>query len=222
LRAYPRISFVLAGNGARVTRGTIALKEISTMTTTLDPKTFDPKTTALVLIDLQNGILAMNTAPYPTADVLSKGKTLAESFRDAGAPVVLVKVDFGPGMGNALRSETDAGFAARELPADWSELAEGLAEPSDLIVTKAQWGAFYGTDLDLKLRRRGITTIVIGGIATNFGVESTVRSGWEHGYNMVVVEDACTTVSKEMHEMAVTAIFPRISRVVTSDKVVLG
>jgi nicotinamidase-related amidase len=65
----------------------------------------------------------------------------------------------------------------------------------------------------LKLRRRGVDTIVLGGIATNFGVESTLRSGWEHGYNMIAVEDACTTVSKELHDMACTAVFPHIFRV---------
>ncbi|MDE1159186.1 MAG: hydrolase [Neorhizobium sp.] len=192
------------------------------MTQTSHSTTFDARTTALVLIDLQTGILAMNTAPYPTSDVLEKGKALAATFRQAGAAVVLVNVDFGPGMGNAPRNATDAGFAARDLPADWSALADGLAAPTDLLVTKAQWGAFYGTDLDLKLRRRGIRTIVIAGIATNFGVESTVRSGWEHGYDMVVVEDACTTVSRELHDMAVTAIFPRIARVVTSATVALA
>lgn len=182
---------------------------------------FDPKTTALVLIDLQKGILAMNTAPYPTADVLQKGRDLADSFRKAGAPVVLVTVDFGADFGDAPRGLTDAA-AGRTYPEGWTQLAEDLQQPGDLLVTKHQWGAFHGTDLDVKLRRRGVTTIVVAGIATNFGVESTVRAGWEHGYNVVVVEDACTTVSKELHETAVNFIFPRISRVTRCGDLSLG
>ncbi|MNH95027.1 Isochorismatase family protein YecD [compost metagenome] len=175
----------------------------------------DPKTTALVLIDLQKGILAMNTAPHASADVLANGRQLADTFRQADAPVALVNVDFGPDFGDAPRGLTDAA-AGRNYPEDWTVLAEGLQQPGDLTVTKHQWGAFHGTDLDVKLRRRGIRTIVVGGIATNFGVESTVRAGWEHGYNMVAVEDASTGVSAELHDMAFKFIFPRIARVTTT------
>ncbi len=180
-----------------------------------------PKSTALVLIDLQKGILSMTTEPYPAAEVLEKGRSLAAWFRAAGAPVVLVNVDFGASMDDAPRGLTDASMGG-ERPADWSELADDLMEPGDLRVTKHHWGAFHGTDLDVKLRRRGIDTIVLGGIATNFGVESTLRAGWEHGYNMVVVEDACTTVSQELHEMAVNRVFPRISRVARSGELTFG
>ncbi len=105
------------------------------------------------------------------------------------------------------------------LPAAWADLAEGLAEPGDIVVTKRQWGAFYGTDLDLQLRRRGVRTIALGGIATNFGVESTARQAWEHGYEVVLVEDACATGSAELHDMAIRHIFPRIARVVQSEDV---
>lgn len=181
----------------------------------------DPKTTALVLIDLQKGILAMNTAPYASAEVLSAGRQLAETFRKANAPVVLVNVDFGADFGDAPRGLTDAA-AGRNYPEDWTVFAEGLQQPGDLTVTKHQWGAFHGTDLDVKLRRRGINTIVVGGIATNFGVESTVRAGWEHGYNMVVVEDACAGVSKDLHDMSFKFIFPRIARVTSLADLTLG
>lgn len=181
----------------------------------------DSKTTALVLIDLQKGILAMNTAPHGSADVLSKGRQLADTFRKAGAPVVLVNVDFGTDFGDAPRGLTEAA-ANRNYPEGWTELADGLRQPGDLTVTKHQWGAFHGTDLDVKLRRRGISTIVVGGIATNFGVESTARAGWEHGYNMVVVEDASTGVSADLHDMAFKFIFPRIARVTTTADINLG
>jgi nicotinamidase-related amidase len=107
------------------------------------------------------------------------------------------------------------------LPPEWTELAEGLARPDDIIITKRQWGAFYGTELDLQLRRRGVSTIVLGGIATNFGVESTAREAWEHGYDVVLAEDACASVSVELHEAAIQHIFPRIARVVQSADIVL-
>jgi nicotinamidase-related amidase len=80
-------------------------------------------------------------------------------------------------------------------------------------VTKHQWGAFYGTDLDVQLRRRGIKTIVLGGIASNIGVESTARQAWERNYELVIAEDITSGRSAEMHDFAVTKIFPMISRV---------
>jgi nicotinamidase-related amidase len=179
---------------------------------------FDPHTTALVLIDLQNGIVQMPVVPHSGPEVLAVGRGLAERFRAAGAPVVLVSVGFAPDFADAPRQAVDQPMPRPPggLPEDWSELAEGLAQPGDLRVVKRQWGAFYGTDLDLQLRRRGIKTIVLGGIATNFGVESTARAAWEHGYELAIVEDACSSVSPELHAMAFQAIFPRIGRVVTS------
>ena len=96
------------------------------------------------------------------------------------------------------------------------ELADGLAKPGDILVTKRQWGAFHGTELDLQLRRRGIQTVVLAGVATNMGVESTGRQAWEHGYTLIIAEDATTGMSAELHNFAVSKIFPRISRVVRS------
>src|SRR4029077_20419338 len=107
------------------------------------------------------------------------------------------------------------------FPEDWSELADGLAEASDLKVTKRQWGAFYVTDLDLQLRRRGVTTVVIGGVATNMGVESTARAAHEHGYAVVLAEDAMTGLSAEMHAFAFEQIFPLLGRVAKSDEIEL-
>ena len=86
-------------------------------------------------------------------------------------------------------------------------------------MTKRQWGAFYGTDLDLQLRRRGVRTIVLGGISTNYGVETTARDAWERNYNVVFAEDAMAARSAEDHAFAVTRIFPRIGRVSSADEV---
>ena len=173
-------------------------------------------TTALVLIDLQKGIVSRPVAPYSGPDVLKTSCELAERFRQAGGTVVLVNVGFAPDFKDALRQPVDQPFVAPPggFPAGFMDLADGLAHPGDLRITKRQWGAFYGTELDLQLRRRGIQTIVLGGIATNIGVESTARQAWEHGYALVLVEDATSGMSAEMHDFAIKNIFPRLSRVV--------
>jgi len=183
----------------------------------------DPRTTALVLIDLQKGIIGRPLAPYSGAEVLKAGKDLAQRFRAAGAPVILVSVRWAADFKDALRQPVDQPFAPPPggLPADFVELAEGLEQPGDLRIIKRQWGAFYGTDLDLQLRRRGIQTIVLGGIATNIGVESTARQAWEHGYAIVMAEDATTGMSAEMHEFAFKNILPRISRVSKTSEIQL-
>jgi nicotinamidase-related amidase len=185
--------------------------------------TLPTASTALILIDLQKGIVARQFAPYSGEAVLAKGKELARRFRVAKAPVVLVNVAFAPDFSDALKAPVDQPMQAPPggFPEDWSELADGLAEASDLKVTKRQWGAFYGTDLDLQLRRRGLTTVVIGGIATNMGVESTARAAHEHGYAVVLAEDAATSLSAEMHAFAFEHIFPHLGRVAKVDEIEL-
>jgi nicotinamidase-related amidase len=179
-------------------------------------------TTALVLVDLQKAIVTRPTlAPRSGAEVVAAGVTLAERFRAARATVALINVSFAPDFGDALKQPVDRQILRPEdgLPANFSELVDGLASPSDIRVTKHQWGAFYGTDLDVQLRRRHIRTVVLGGIATNFGVESTARQAHEAGYEVVVAEDATTSLSAEMHAFAVSAIFPVLSRVVKADDI---
>ncbi|MBP1850829.1 hydrolase [Rhizobium halophytocola] len=178
----------------------------------------DPKTTALVLIDLQNGIAgSMSLAPQSGETLIETSKQLATRFRSAGAPVVLVNVGWTADGGDRLTQPVDAEMPrpAGGLPADWAELVPGLAKDGDLRITKRQWSAFYGTELDLQLRRRGVRTIVLGGVATNFGVESTARLGWEHGYSLVLPKDLSAAPSAELHEFAFNAVFPRIGRVTT-------
>lgn len=182
----------------------------------------DPRTSALVLIDLQNGILNMPLAPRSGAEVLATSQAVAQRFRAAGSTVVLVNVGWSADYADALHQPVDNPTVrpAGGMPAGWSELAEELTAPGDLRVTKHQWGAFHGTELDLQLRRRGIVTIVLGGIATNMGVESTARFAWEYGYRLVVLEDACSSFGTEMHQMSISAILPRIAQVRQSAELV--
>ncbi|MGX9425953.1 MULTISPECIES: hydrolase [Bradyrhizobium] len=180
-------------------------------------------TTALILIDLQKGIVGLPTEPHSGAAVLARGQELTRRFRAANAPVVLVNVSFSPDFGDALKAPVDQPMQAPPggFPEGWSDLADGLAEPSDIRITKRQWGAFYGTELDLQLRRRGVTTVVIGGIATNMGVESTARAAHEHGYAVVLAEDASADRSADMHAFAFEHIFPRLGRVAKAAEIEL-
>lgn len=185
-----------------------------------DALRLDPKQTALVLIDLQKGILQRQTAPHSASDVLARSVRLAERFRSAGGLVVLVHVSYSADGGDLLKQPTDAPPPASALEPGWDEISPDLGSgPKDIVVTKRQWGAFYGTQLDLQLRRRGIRTIVIGGIATNFGVESTARDAFEHGYALVFVEDAMAGLSEGAHSFATTTIFPRIGRIRSTEDV---
>lgn len=106
------------------------------------------------------------------------------------------------------------------LPENWWTYPLALEkQESDIEVTKRQWGAFYGTDLELQLRRRGIDTIILCGISTNIGVESTARNAWELGFNLILVEDACSAATAEQHQGSMTHIFPRIARVRSTEEV---
>jgi nicotinamidase-related amidase len=183
----------------------------------------DPSTTALVLIDLQKGIAPYAGGPYTSQQVFERGGRLAARFRELKSPVVLVRVGWSADGGDAPRQPVDAAAGGGgPLPADWWDFAEELAvADSDILVTKRQWGAFYGTELDLHLRRRSVTTVVIGGIATNIGVESTARAAHEHGYHVVLVEDATTGRSADMHAFAFEHIFPLLARMAATDDIAL-
>ena len=182
----------------------------------------DPHATALVLIDLQAGIVAGGKGPYSGEEVVARARDLAARFREAGAPVVLVHVGWRDDGADRPSQRVDRPSLAGSntaLPPGFSDFVDDLRQADDIVVFKRHWGAFTGTDLDLQLRRRRITTVVVAGIATNFGVESTVRSGWELSYDMVVVEDVCTSRSADLHRFAVDNIFPAIARVVASDDI---
>lgn len=173
----------------------------------------DKKRTALVLIDLQKGIVGRGGTPNDSSDVVKNASMLADKFRDNGMPVFLVHVNFTPGT--ALKLNTDSSFSSPgELPPDWADLVPEIGpKDGDVVITKRQWGAFYGTDLELQLRRRGIDTIVLGGIATTYGVESTARFAYEYGFNQIFPEDAMTDMSPEAHKNAIEFVLKRMGRV---------
>jgi len=181
----------------------------------------NPTATALVLIDLQEGILPFAGGPHSAEQVVEGAAKLAARFRAANAPVVLVRVGWAPDFGDAPKQEVDAPLGHDALPENWWHYPSALGvEASDIEVVKHQWGAFYGTDLELQLRRRGIDTIVLGGISTNIGVESTARNAWELGFNLVIAEDICSAGSTEQHNSSLQWIFPRIAKIRRTDEII--
>ena len=168
---------------------------------------------ALVVIDLQKGIVSLPTV-HPASELIGRTAKLARTFRERGLPVVLVNV-----TGRAP-GRTDAGAPKFSFPADWSELVPELEQhPEDHVVSKQRWGAFIGTSLDEYLRQRGVTQVFLTGVATSAGVESTARSAYDHGYNVVLVVDAMTDRSEEGHRHCVEKIFPRLGETDTTDNV---
>lgn len=177
--------------------------------------------TALVVIDLQKGIVGLQGAPYATSDVVSRCAELAKVFREHEGFVVLVHVGSRDGK-DMLHPITDAPpQVPMNRPADFADFVTELqVQPTDHLVTKHQWGAFFGTDLDLQLRRRSIDTIVLCGIATNIGVETTAREAYQRQYQQIFVSDAMTGLSEIEHDHTLRYIFPRIGRIRTTEQVV--
>ena len=178
----------------------------------------DPKKTALVLIDLQNAIVGINPVPHAAAQVVQNSRKLADAFRVHGAPVIYVRVDLNDFMQLPVDQPHHRGD--KPLPAAASEITPSAGfQHGDILVTKRHWGAFAGTDLEQQLKSRGIDTVVLTGISTNAGVESTARQGTGLGFAFVLVEDACSSQNAEHHRFAFENIFPRLTRVRTTDEV---
>ncbi|MGI5286321.1 isochorismatase family protein [Nonomuraea polychroma] len=162
----------------------------------------DHRRTALLLIDLMARIVEQPTAPHSGPDVVARSLALADAVRKAGGFVVAVRVER-PGV-------------AEQPPG--SELVEGVV--GDLEIVKRPWGAFHNTGLEEALRQRAIDTVIITGIATNFGVEQTARFADEFGFKVILPEDAVTAFDAHAHEFAFDYIFPRIATVCTTAEVV--
>jgi nicotinamidase-related amidase len=168
---------------------------------------------ALIVIDLQKGIVGLPTV-HPTAEIVDRSAQLARTFRERGLPVVLVNVTGGaPGR-------TDNTRPRFSFPEDWTELVPELQQHvEDHLVSKQRVGAFIGTSLDDYLRQRGVTQVVLTGVATSAGVEATARSAYDYGYNVVLVVDAMTDRDADAHRHSVERIFPRLGETAITDDV---
>ncbi|HEY6760549.1 MAG TPA: isochorismatase family protein [Baekduia sp.] len=168
--------------------------------------------TALVVVDLQHGITALPTVE-PADDIVGRAATLAHAFRERERPVVLVNVDLLAGRPGIAVQRVDAEPPPMDLGPDFTTLRPELGQqPGDLVVTKRGWDAFCATELDMQLRRRGVTSIVLAGIRTAVGVESTARTAFALGYEVVFATDAITDVSAEAAENSLLRIYPRLGR----------
>jgi nicotinamidase-related amidase len=176
--------------------------------TILDPKT------ALIVIDLQQGIVSLPTV-HPIGDVVKNARALADEFRHRGLPVVLVNVDGGaPG-----RTEQPPRTTA--FPAGWTEFIPELnRQPSDIVVTKRTWGAFASTDLERQLKALDVTQVVVVGVATGTGVESTARQAYEHGFNVTLATDAMTDMRAVAHDYSLAHVFPRLGETGTTREII--
>ncbi|MER7185810.1 hydrolase [Streptomyces hyaluromycini] len=172
--------------------------------------TLDPRT-ALVVIDLQQGIVGMPTQPHTGPEVVARTVELADAFRAQDLPVVLVRVSFAADFADAVPGRTERQARGLAFPEGWDVVVDELSgRDGDIHVTKHNWSAFHGTGLDVQLRRRGITQIVLTGIATSIGVESTARDAYAHGYHVTLATDAMADADAEAHRNSVERIFPRL------------
>ncbi len=186
----------------------------------MNPLTIDPAKTALVVIDLQNRVLKMDTEPHSSTEVIANASKLVEAFRKKQMLIFLVRVTPSADAKDALKPVSDAQGPAFPKFTGWADLVPEMEPgPNDFVITKRQWSAFYGTELDLQLRRRGIETIVLCGINTNVGVESTARVAYEYGYQQIFVEDASAALSRNEHDHTMKTTFPRIGRVRKTEEV---
>ena len=176
--------------------------------TTLDTKT------ALILVDLQNGIVSLPTA-HPTADVIKHAAALAEAFRSRQLPVVLVNVAGGaPGRTEQPRRGGD-------FPAGWTDIVPELNQkPQDHTVTKRTWGAFTNTGLEQHLKALGVTQVVIAGVSTSVGAETTAREAYALGFNVTLATDAMTDMNADAHHNSITRIFPRLGETGTTQEII--
>ena len=176
--------------------------------TVLDPKT------ALLVIDLQNGIVTLPTA-HPVSDVVKNASELAAAFRRHDLPVVLVTV------GGAPSGRTEQARPSAARAPGWADLVPELdQQPQDHMLTKQQWGAFTNTGLEQHLLALGVTQVVIAGISTSIGVESTARHAHENRFNVTLAVDAMTDTNEEAHLNSTTRIFPRLGETGTTAQII--
>jgi nicotinamidase-related amidase len=166
--------------------------------TILDPQT------ALIVVDLQKGIRDIPSL-HPMAGVIEHSCQLIEAFRRQKLPVVLVNV------AGTAPGRTEEPRRYRDLPAGFSELLPELdPHPGDILITKRTWGAFANTGLEAQLKASSVTQVVLTGVATGTGVESTARQAYEAGFNVTLATDAMTDVRPEAHEYSLKHVFPRL------------
>lgn len=164
--------------------------------------TLEASRTALIIVDLMPRIVALELGPHRGVDVVARAVRLAAAWRRSGATVVLVRVE----RPNVAVQPPGSDFVAELEP-----------QESDIILVKRTVGAFYGTGLAERLRERGVDTVVMAGLATTMGVESTARAAADHGFQVLFAADAMSGMTAAEHDHALTAVLPRFGEVLTTE-----
>lgn len=177
--------------------------------------------TALVVIDLQKGIMESgDLQPYTASEVVEKNNQLAQTMKNTAGWITLVNVD--PTTMRFL-NRNDSGRDYGNLPAEFLEYVMPIAQDGEaenvIKITKHNPGAFFGTDLDLQLRRRGIDTVILTGVATSNGVYATALEAYQHGYKVIVVEDACADRDGELHHVFFDKLFVKLGQVAATKEI---
>ena len=199
---------------------------------------FDPKKTAMLFFDILNGYVAAPEPGKPRAlkPWIQNAVRLSKAARAAGLPVFFAKGNHRPDNATTALLLTDTNNSLTPWPngeviktkmhviaGDKSSevLADLEPQADDYYIVKYRWSAFHQTYLDLALRTRGIDTVIVSGGSTDVGVTSTLYSGRDLDYNMIVASDACgTSHDQRAHDMLMQLVFPRMSRVRTTDQVI--
>ncbi|MGD1329967.1 cysteine hydrolase [Enterococcus faecium] len=183
---------------------------------------FDLSKTAFVAIDMQKEIVNNGTfSPHTAASILTNNDLLVRTLKRTAALKVLVNVDISTFP--YLSQQTDMGGMTASVPPEFTDLLlkDSLKDTDNMLtITKYNPSAFFGTSLDLQLRRRGIETIILSGVATTNGVYATALDAFQHGYHIVLAEDACSDRDKESHQLFIKKIFPKTARVRSTKQII--
>jgi len=192
----------------------------------------DPSTTAVVLIEYQNDFTSEGGALHPAVqevmdktDMLSNTKRVVEKARASGATVMYAPITFAEGYHELsthpygiLKGVVDGNAFVK---GSWGAaiVDELTPEPGDIVIEgKRGLDTFASTNLDFILRSKGISTLVLGGFLTNCCVESTMRSGYENGYQVITLSDCVAATSMEEHDNALRFDYPMFSQPMTSSE----
>ena len=189
--------------------------------------TLNPKTSALLLQDLQNEIIkgSRPVVPLSGAQLIANCQKLLAKARAVGMLVIYVRVSRRPDLKDAPRPPLGASSGGGapgliEGTAGAEVVAELAPRPEDVVITKHTTTPFHTTDIGVYLRRFGISTLILTGYSTTGVVEGTLRDARDQDYDCVVVRDCCAAATVQEHETCVDLVFPRMAWVATVDEVI--
>jgi nicotinamidase-related amidase len=179
------------------------------------PLTTLDSNTALIVIDLQKGTVNGDFI-HPTVEIIDRTRALIDVFRAKNLPIVLVNV-----AGRAPGRTEQGPRSSISFSDGWTDLLPQLEQqPTDIVVTKRSWGAFATTDLERQLKARGVTQVVVTGVATSVGVEATARQAYEQGFHVTLALDAMTDTRQEAHEYSIRNVFPRVGETGSTQEII--